>query len=155
MNIRLLMGMIVFGLATQAAAQDIPPGAPNCALRAPPEAAAKGVRPPRSLPARMFPVNPGEQYTGCLWFWVAMARPDVWDYSSVTFYENGAPRVQRITYPPLPVQITIQKCAVGADGAVRKSIEAGSDWQIDCHNAARLKEFLRLTPKENESWEFF
>ena len=73
----------------------------------------------------------------------------------MTYYENGAPRLQRITYPPLPVQITIQKCVVAADGTVHKAIEAGSDWQLDCHSAARLREFLRLTPKENDAWDFF
>jgi hypothetical protein len=142
-------------LATPVAAQEIPPDALHCALRAPPDAAAKGVRPPRSLPARMYPVNPGDHYTGCQWIWIAMARPDVWDYSSVTFYENGTPRIQRITYPPLPAQITIQKCAFGADGKPRKSIEGGNDWQLDCHSERQLKELLRVTPKEDGAWEFF
>jgi hypothetical protein len=143
------------GLATGVAAQDIPPDALHCGLRAPPDAAATGVRPPRRLPIRMFPVNPGDNYTGCQWFWIAMARPDVWDYSSVTFYENGAPRVQRITYPPLPVQITIQKCVMGHDGQARKVVEAGNDWQLDCPGARQLREWLRVIPKENELWEFF
>jgi hypothetical protein len=103
---------------------------------------------------RMFPVHPGENYTGCQWFWIAYARPDVWDYSSVTYYENGAPRVQRISYPPLPVQGSIQKCVVGADGGVRKLVE-GNDWQIDCRSARQLQDLLRVTPKEGDGWEFF
>src|SRR6185503_13801627 len=115
-----------------AAAQEIPLGAPNCGLRSPPEAAAKGLRPPHRLPMRMFPVNPGGRYTGCQWLWSAVARPDVWDYSSVTYYENGFPKIQRITYPPLPAQITIQKCLFDADGKARKTVEAGNDWQIAC-----------------------
>lgn len=103
----------------------------------------------------MFPVNPGDQYTGCQWIWVAMARPDVWDYSAVTYYDSGTPKFQRITYPPLPVQITIQTCAIAADGTVRKRIEAGSDWQLDCPSARQLKEMLRVSPKENGAWDFF
>ena len=95
---------IALGCATQAVAQDVPPDALHCSLRTPPETAAKGVRAPHRLPMRLFPVTPGATYTGCQWVWVAYARPDVWDYSSVTYYDNGNPRVQRITYPPLPVQ---------------------------------------------------
>ena len=150
----LLILAIASGLAIPAAAQDIPPNAPNCGLRMPPEAAARGVRPPHRLPMRMFPVNPGGQYTGCQWFWIAYARPDVWDYSSVTYYENGTPRFQRVTYPPLPVQVTIQNCVFEADGKVRKVVE-GSDNQMDCHAARHLKELLLVKPKENDWWDFF
>ena len=148
----LLAGLLA---ANRVAAQDIPPDALHCALRSPPETAAKGVRPPHRLPMRMFPVNPGELYTGCQWFWIAYVRPDVWDYSSVTYYERGAPRVQRITYPPLPVQITVQRCVFEADGKARKVVDEGSDWRLDCASARHLKELLRVIPKENESWEFF
>jgi hypothetical protein len=136
------------------AAQDVPLDAPNCGLRSPPEAAAKGLRAPHRLPMRMYPVNPGDKYTGCQWFWVAYVRPDVWDFSSVTYYENGIPRVQRVTYPPLPVQITVQTCVYGADGNARKVVE-GPDWRLDCHGARHLKELLLVVPKENEGWEFF
>jgi len=152
--LRLLTLVFALGLATRAAAQDIPSDAPHCGLGSPPEAAAKGVRPPHRLPIRMFPVNPGDKYTGCQWFWIAYARPDVWDYSSVTYYENGTPRIQRVTYPPLPVQATIQTCVIGADGKARKVVE-GADWQLDCHSARHLKELLLVTPKENGGWEFF
>jgi hypothetical protein len=137
-----------------AAAQDVPVDAPNCGLRAPPEAAAKGLRAPHRLPMRMYPVNPGATYTGCQWVWVAYVRPDVWDFSSVTYYEIGAPRIQRVTYPPLPVQITVQKCVYGADGVARRVVE-GPDWRLDCHGARHLMELLVVTPKENDSWEFF
>lgn len=152
---RLLILMVALGLASQVVAQDIPSDALHCGLRSPPETAAKGLRPPpHRLPMRMFPVNPGGLYTGCQWFWIAYARPDVWDYSSVTYYENGAPRVQRVTYPPLPVQVTIQRCVFGADGEARKVVD-GSDWRLDCPSARHLKELLLVIPKENESWEFF
>ena len=103
---------------------------------------------------RLFPVTPGEAYTGCQWVWVAYARPDVWDYSSVTYYENGNPRIQRITYPPLPVHVSVQRCLFGADGNARKVVE-GSDWQLDCDGARQLKERLLLVPKENAVWDFF
>ncbi len=103
----------------------------------------------------MFPVNPGAKYTGCQWLWSAVARPDVWDYSSVTYYENGAPKLQRITYPPLPVQITVQKCLFEADGKVRKVVEVGNDWQIPCRSAPQMQELLLLAPKEGDPWEFF
>ena len=136
------------------AAQDVPPDAPNCGLQLPPAAAAKGLRPPHRLPMRMFPVKPGDKYTGCQWFWIAYVRPDVWDYSSVTYYENGTPMIQRVTYPPLPVQLTVQKCVFGSDGKATKSVE-GPDWRLDCHDARLLKELLLVTPKENEVWEFF
>lgn len=147
----LLAGLLV---ANGVAAQDIPSDALHCGLRSPPETAAKGVRPPHRLPMRMFPVNPGDLYTGCQWFWVAYTRPDVWDYSAVTYYEKGAPRVQRVTYPPLPVQVTIQRCVFEADGNARKVVE-GSDWRLDCPSARQLRELLHVIPKENESWEFF
>ena len=137
-----------------AAAQEVPPDGANCGLRAPPEAAARGLHPPHRLPMRMFPVKPGERYTGCQWLWIAYVRPDVWDYSSVTYYENGTPVVQRVTYPPLPVQLTIQTCTFAADGRAKQSVE-GPDWRLECHNARRLKELLLVTPKENEAWEFF
>ena len=153
--LRLLMLTIASGLAVRVVAQDIPPDAQHCGLRAPPQAAAKGVRPPpHRLPMRMFPVNPGATYTGCQWLWVAYVRPDVWDYSSVTYYENGNPRVQRITYPPLPVQATVQSCVFGADGNPRKTVE-GSDWRLDCHSARHLQELLLVVPKEGDSWDFF
>ena len=142
------------GLTFRVSAQDVPSDALNCGLKSPPEASAKGLRPPRGLPARMFPVNPGSGYTGCQWFWIAYARPDVWDYSSVTFYESGTPRIQRITYPPLPVQITVQKCVFGGDGEARKLVE-GNDWQIGCHSARQLRDLLLVTPKENDLWDFF
>ena len=102
----------------------------------------------------MFPVNPGETYTGCQWVWVANARPDVWDYSSVTYYENGNPRVQRTTFPPLPVQVSVQRCLFGADGKARKMVE-GSDWRVECDSARHLKERLLVVPKENATWDFF
>jgi hypothetical protein len=152
--LRLLAPVVGSGLAAGVAAQGIPPDAPHCALRSPPDAAAKGFRPPHRLPMRMFPVNPGDKYTGCQWFWIAYARPDVWDYSSVTYYESGIPRIQRITYPPLPVQATVQKCVFGADGQARKVVE-GNDWQLDCHGARHLKELLLVTPGENAGWDFF
>ena len=147
----LLAGLLV---ANRVDAQDIPPDALHCGLGSPPETAAKGVRPPHGLPMRMFPVNPGDRYTGCQWFWIAYIRPDVWDYSSVTYYEKGAPRVQRVTYPPLPVQVTIQRCVFGADGEARKVVD-GSDWRLDCPSARHLKGLLLVIPKENDSWEFF
>lgn len=140
-------------IAAPALAQEIPRDAPNCGLRAPPEAAAKGVRPPHRLPMRMFPVNPGGQYTGCQWIWIAYARPDVWDYSAVTYYENGAPRLQRIAYPPLPVQGSLQTCVYGADGGALKRVE-GNDWQIECRSARQLQELLRITPKDGDGWDF-
>ena len=99
---------------------------------------------------RMFPVNPGARYTGCQWFWIAYARADVWDYSSATYYDDGVARIQRITYPPLPVQITIQKCVFGADGRARKIVEGGNDWQIACRDARQMQ-----TPKEGDSFAFF
>ena len=145
---------IALGWAAGAAAQDIPPDGLHCSLHSPPETAAKGVRAQRALPMRLFPVTPGDTYTGCQWIWVAHARPDVWDYSSVTYYENGSPRVQRITYPPLPVQASVQRCLYGADGQVRKIME-GSDWRVDCEGARHLKELLLVIPRENAVWDFF
>src|SRR6185503_9059227 len=136
------------------AAQDIPPDAANCGLRSPPAAAAKGLRPPHRLPMRMFPVKPVDKNTGCQWFWIAYVRPDVWDYSSVTYYENGTPVIQRVTYPPLPVQLTVQRCVFAVDGKATKVVE-GPDWRLECHGARQLKALLLVAPKENESWEFF
>ena len=145
---------IALGCSFQAVAQDIPPDALHCNLRAPPETAAKGVRSAHKLPVRLFPVTPGETYTGCLWIWIAYTRPDVWDYSSVTYYENGNPRIQRIHYPPLPVQVSVQRCLFGTDGNARKVVE-GSDWRLECDSARHLKELLRVVPKENAAWDFF
>ena len=145
---------IAVGCATRAVAQDVPPDALHCNLRSPPETAAKGVRPPHRLPVRLFPVTPGETYTGCQWLWVAYTRPDVWDYTSVTYYENGNPRIQRIHYPPLPVQVSVQRCLFGADGNARKVVE-GSDWRLECSSARHLKELLLVVPKENAAWDFF
>ena len=72
----------------------------------------------------------------------------------MTYYEAGIPRVQRITYPPLPVQTTVQTCVFGADGAARRRVE-GNDWQHECPSVQALRERLTLTPKENEVWDFF
>jgi hypothetical protein len=147
--------LLLAGLATPAAAQDIPAAAPNCSLSAPPEAAARGFHPPRGLPKRLFPVSPGAAYTGCQWLWIAYGTPiNPWDYASVTYYERGAPRIQRVTYPPLPVQTTVQTCLFGADGSSRRRVE-GNDWQHECPSARALRERLTLIPKENEVWDFF
>jgi len=151
----IVLFVTLLGVSTVVLAQDIPPAAPNCSLGAPPESAAKGLYPPRGLPARLFPVNPGAQYTGCQWLWIAYGTPITpWDYASVTYYEAGAPRVQRVTYPPLPVQATVQTCIFGADGA-RKRLVEGNDWQHDCPSVERLRERLLLTPRENSVWDFF
>jgi len=102
---------------------------------------------------RMFPVNPGPQYTGCQWIWISFGFPPAWNYSAVTYYEGGTPKLHRVTYPPLPVQVTIQECVFDADGTVRKVIDGS--WQQDCPISRHLQELLLLTPKENDSWTFF
>lgn len=140
-------------LSARAAAQDIPAGGLHCGLQMPPEAAAKGFRPPYRQQMRMFPVDPGAQYTGCLWIWIAFGTPAAWDYSAVTYYEGGAPRIHRVRYPPLPVQATIQMCVFDADGQVRKVLDGS--WQQDCPSSRQLQDLLRVTPKENDSWTFF
>ena len=101
----------------------------------------------------MFPVNPGPQYTGCQCIWIAYGIPGTWDYSSVTYYEGGTPKIHRVRYPPLPVQATIQKCVFDSDGQVRKLVDGS--WQQDCPSSRQLQELLRVTPKENDSWTFF
>lgn len=104
---------------------------------------------------RLFPVNPGAQFTGCQWIWIAYGTPiDPWDYSAVTYYEGGTPRAQRVKYPPLPVQATIQTCVFEAGGTVRRRVE-GNDWQHECPSASRLRELLLVTPKENDLWDFY
>jgi hypothetical protein len=144
-----------FFLPSLACAQDIPAGGLNCDLRAPPEAAAKGIHPPRRLPMRLFPVKPGAQYTGCQWIWISYGTPSTWDYWSVTYYEAGVPRIQRIRFPPLPVQSTVQTCVyAAADGRARRLVE-GNDWQQDCRGANELRNLLVVTPKENDVWDFF
>jgi hypothetical protein len=102
----------------------------------------------------MFPVNPGPGHTGCQWIWINYGTPGVWDYWSTTYYEAGVPKIQRVRYPPLPVQATIQRCVFGADGQVRKLVE-GNDWQRDCPSARQLQSLLLLTPKEDGLWDFF
>ena len=145
---------LAFVLAvTAAAADDIPAGAPHCSLNAPPDAAARGFR-SGGQPVRLFPANPGAQYTGCQWIWVAWGTPGNWDYWSTTYYESGVPRIQRVRYPPLPVQATIQRCVYGADGRAQKFID-GSDWRRDCPSERELQDLLRLAPKDNEPWNFF
>ena len=141
--------------ALPAGAQEIPREASHCNLQAPPEAAAKGIHPPRRLPMRLFPVNPGAQYTGCQWIWISYGTPThYWDFWSVTYYEAGTPRVQHVRFPPLPVQPSVQKCVHAPDGQVRKIVE-GNDWQQDCRSARELRNLLVVTPKENEVWDFF
>lgn len=149
----LLLLLCALSLSAQAAAPDIPAGAPNCDLKAPPEAAARGFRPPHKQQMGMFPVNPGPQYTGCQWIWIAYGFPASWNYSSVTYYEAGAPRIHRVSYPPLPVQETVQLCVFDADGQARKVLDGS--WQQECPSARKLQELLRVTPKENDSWTFF
>ena len=141
-------------LPPDATALDIPASAQHCSVATPPEASAKGFRPPHRNPMRLFPVNPGAQYTGCQWIWVAYASPAVWDYWSVTYYEAGTPKVQRVRYPPLPVQSTSQRCVYGADEKAQKLVE-GNDWQRECLSARQLRELLVVTPKENEVWDFY
>ena len=145
--------LCALSFCAHAAAQDIPADALHCGLQTPPEAAARGFRPPYRQQMRMFPVNPGVQYTGCVWIWIAFGMPAAWDYSALTYYEGGAPKVHRVTYPPLPVQATIQKCVFDADGQVRKLLDGS--WQQDCPSSRQLQELLRVTPKENDSWTFF
>ena len=155
MRIRLSLLLCLLGPAVPVLAQEIPADAPNCSLSAPPESAAKGLHPPRRLPMRLFPVSPGARYTGCQWIWIAYGTPiNPWDYSSVTYYEAGTPRIQRVKYPPLPVQTTVQTCMFDAEGRARKLVE-GNDWQHECPSALKLRELLRVTPKENDSWDFF
>lgn len=138
---------------TAAISQEIPAGAPHCGLSAPPEAAANGSR-SGGQPARLFPVNPGAQFTGCQWIWIAWGTPGTWDYWSTTYYEDGVPRIQRVRYPPLPVQPTIQRCVYGADGRARKLVE-GSDWRLECPSASQLQRLLLVTPKDSEAWDLF
>jgi hypothetical protein len=138
--------------ATAAAAGDIPAGAAHCGLSAPPDAAAKGFR-SGGQPARLFPANPGAQYTGCQWIWIAWGTPGTWDYWATTYYEGGVPRIQRVRYPPLPVQSTIQSCVYGADGRAQKLVD-GSDWRRECPSVRELQELLRLAPQENGKWDF-
>lgn len=147
-----LLAAVLASALTAAAADEIPAGAPHCGLSAPPDAAARGFR-AGGQPARLFPVNPGTRFTGCLWIWIAWGTPGTWDYWSTTYYESGVPRIQRVRYPPLPVQPTIQSCVYGADGRAQKFIE-GSDWRRDCPSARELQELLRVAPKENEAWDF-
>lgn len=68
--------LLVPGIAL---AQAIPVDAPNCALQDPPQVAAQGFRPPHRVPTRMYPVNPGAEYTGCQWIWTAYAYVGLWD----------------------------------------------------------------------------
>ena len=155
MRLRALLCTLLLPVAAAAAAQDIPSDGLHCGLKAPPEAAAKGIGALHRNPMRLFPVNPGAQYTGCQWVWIAYGTPtSTWDYSSVTYYEGGVPRIQRVRYPPLPVQSTIQTCVYDADGRAQKVVE-GNDWQHDCHSARQLQELLRVTPRENDWWNFF
>lgn len=140
-------------LPTLAIAQAIPADAPNCSLQDPPEAAAQGFRPPHRVATRMFPVNPGAGYTGCQWIWTAYAYAGLWDYRAVTYYERGVPKAQRVRFPPLPVQATVQECTYAADGLATKRLE-GYDWQQDCPSVQRLQDLLRAAPKENDVWDF-
>jgi hypothetical protein len=71
----------------------------------------------------------------------------------VTYFEGGTPKLHRVTYPPLPVQVTTQECAFDADGRVRKVMDGS--WQQDCPSSGQLQELLRVTPKENDSWTFY
>jgi hypothetical protein len=139
-------------LAANAGAQEIPAGAQHCSLSAPPEAAAKGFR-SGGQPARLFPPHPGEHYTGCQWIWIAWGTPGTWDYWAATYYERGVPKIQRVRYPPLPVQPTIQRCVYDADGRARKLVD-GNDWRLDCPGVSELQELLRLTPKQDGIWDF-
>jgi hypothetical protein len=148
-----LQFLYALSLSAHAAAQAIPADGLHCDLQAPPEAAAKGVRPPHQQPMRMFPVNPGPRYTGCQWIWISFGFPAAWNYSAVTYYEGGAPKLHRVRYPPLPVQETVQECVFDKDGTARK-VRDGS-WQQDCPSTRQLQELLRITPKENDSWTFF
>jgi hypothetical protein len=141
-----------FAAVAAVAAEEIPAGAPHCSLGAPPEAAAKGFR-TGGQPARMFPANPGARYTGCQWIWISWGTPGIWDYWATTYYEDGVPRIQRVRYPPLPVQATIQKCVYGAGGQATKSVE-GNDWQRDCPGERELRDLLQVAPKDNGRWEF-
>ena len=143
------------GLATPAGAQEIPADAPHCRLQAPPDSAAKGFRAAGRQPMRLFPVNPGAQYTGCQWIWIAYGTPiNPWDYVAVTYYEAGVPRIQRVTYPPLPVQPTVQTCLFESGGTVRRIVE-GNDWQHACPSPQQLRQFLLLTPGDGAAWDFF
>ena len=150
MTQRLLAAALAFAV-TAAFADEIPASAQHCTLSAPPEAAAKGFR-AGGQPARLFPANPGAQYTGCQWIWIAWGTPGTWDYWATTYYENGVPRLQRVRYPPLPVQSTIQRCVYGADGRARKLVD-GNDWQRDCPSVRELRELLRVAPQENGKWD--
>lgn len=149
------LAAVLLSAAFSALAQEIPAQALNCAMQAPPAFAARGIRSLHKLPMRLYPVAPGEKYTGCQWLWGAWVRPEVWDYAAVTYFEHGEPKVQRIVYPPLPVQIAIETCVHQRSGEVRKAILAGSDWQIPCDSAAKLRRRLVAAPGENGSWEAF
>lgn len=148
-----MFARVLLALPTLALAQAIPADAPNCALQDPPEAAAQGLRPPHRVPTRMYPVNPGPEYTGCQWIWTAYAYVGLWDYRAVTYYERGVPKAQRVRFPPLPVQATTQECTYTADGRATKRLE-GYDWQQECPSVPRLRELLRAVPKDGEAWDF-
>jgi hypothetical protein len=149
---QVLLALALALAVTAAQADEIPAGAPHCGLNAPPDSAVKGSR-TGGQPARLFPANPGPGFTGCQWIWIAWGTPGTWDYWATTYYENGNPRIQRVRFPPLPVQSTIQRCIYDAEGRSRKLVE-GNDWQRDCPGVRELQELLRITPKEGGAWDF-
>ena len=123
----------------------------NCSLSAPPEAAAKGARPPHGHPMRLYPVDPGTEYSGCQWIWISYKNKTSWDYQAVTLYVEGDPVVHRVTTAAFRSEMICKY----SNGVVSEKTGNGSNYDPGCSSSARLRTLLTIKPKENDWWEFW
>lgn len=122
----------------------------TCKLSKPPAKSAQGYFPPHAYPMRLFPVAPGDNYSGCQWIWISYESIDTWDYSAVTLYEKGVPITNHVKSKYFGIDMT---CHYNGDN-VSKVITQSPD-KIECASNSRLRALLIMKPKENTWWEFW
>lgn len=143
----LITSFFMTGCATQHKAENT---IDACKLTKPPVESAKGYFPPHAYPMRLFPVAPGDSYSGCQWIWISYGSADVWDYSAVTLFEKGIP----ITHNVKSEYFGIDMSCHYHENDVSKIITKSPD-KIECASESRLRALLNIKPKENTWWEFW
>lgn len=122
----------------------------TCKLSKPPAKSAQGYFPPHAYPMRLFPVAPGDNYSGCQWIWISYESSDAWDYSAVTLFEKGMPITHYVKSEYFGIDMA---CNYSWDH-ISKVITKSPD-KMECPSNSRLRALLNMKPKENTWWEFW
>ncbi|MFA7350501.1 MAG: hypothetical protein WC009_07040 [Methylotenera sp.] len=121
-----------------------------CKLTKPPDKSAQGYFPPHAYPMRLFPVAPGDSYSGCQWIWISYGSPDAWDYGAVTLFKNGVPITHDVKSEYFGIEMSCRYDGENVSKLITKSPD-----EIKCASSSRLRALLNLKPKENTWWDFW